>query len=735
MARHCREKWFCISGIVLIALCVLLLISLVEQPRPTTGQLNQGLRQGAAWVFGVLAWVLPVVGVYWGWKLIVGGPYRRVTFFTSWVVLGFLTLACFSHLERGVAAGPANNLGGRAGHYYAIGIGKLLGSWGSLVVMLTALAVFFILTTGMSPRRVAAKFDRGVKGFVKAVPGFFFPPAPKEQKKRGVRVARGSEEDPGAAEDGEEADDEELEQAEEGEEGDEAEGRGARGRAKPQIVVMPQRPKPVRAEEDPDQVRLPLGPEPAEAEGAEAGAAYLAPPLGLFEDPVSQVALGDEQLMELAHSLEDKLEKFGITARVAEIHPGPVITSFEVEPGSSTKVHQVVNLADDLALALKARSIRIVAPIPGKGTIGIEIPNKNPSVVRMKEILAAKRFTSSKSRLELALGKDVTGNPYTVDLESMPHLLIAGATGSGKSVCINSIITSLVFRNSPQQVQLLLIDPKRLELNLYEGIPHLVSGVVTEPKKAVRALGWVVEEMDLRYQLLASRGVRNIQSYDEGLPFIVVVIDELADLMLVVPQEMEMAVSKLAQMARAVGIHLVVATQRPSVDVITGVIKANFPCRMAFKVASKTDSRTIIDANGAERLLGKGDMLMMPPATAEPLRLHGAYVSSEETQRLVEFLRKQSHLAQPAFSLEGSERQEVATDLHDELFEKAAHIVVAHKQGSVSILQRRLKIGYSRAARLIDILEANGIVGPFEGSKARQVLVDETYLESLSGKH
>jgi S-DNA-T family DNA segregation ATPase FtsK/SpoIIIE len=316
----------------------------------------------------------------------------------------------------------------------------------------------------------------------------------------------------------------------------------------------------------------------------------------------------------------------------------------------------------------------------------------------------------------------------------MPHLLIAGATGSGKSVCINSIITSLVCRNSPQQVQLLLIDPKRLELNLYEGIPHLVSEVVTEPKKAVRALGWVVEEMDLRYQLLASRGVRNIQSYDEGLPYIVVIIDELADLMLMVPQEMEMAVSRLAQMARAVGIHLVVATQRPSVDVITGVIKANFPCRIAFKVASKTDSRTILDANGAERLLGKGDMLMMPPATAEPIRLHGAYVSSQETQRLVEFLKKQSHLAAPAFSLESEEHRGISTDFKDELFDDAARIVITHKQGSVSLLQRRLKIGYSRAARLVDILEAHGIVGPFEGSKARQVLVDESYLENLSGR-
>ena len=725
MARHRREKWFCISGIVLIALSALLVISLLQGPGPL-GQVNRGLSNGTGWLFGILAWVLPAAGAYWGWKLIVGGPYRRVVLFSCWATLGFLTLSTFSHLANGGGAVPEANLGGRAGHAFSIALGTLLGSWGSLIVMVTALAVFFILTTGISPRRTAAKLDQGAKRFVRSVPGFFFPPAPKEEKTRGVKVGRVEECESGT---GTEVLAEQVAETEEPE--DEL------ARERPQIVMAPSRARQLRPEADPNQFALPLATERHGGDGGDegGGAAYVPPPLSLFDDPPSEAAVADDALMELAHSLEDKLEKFGVTAKVAEIHPGPVITSFELEPGSSTKVHQVVNLADDLALALKARSIRIVAPIPGKGTIGIEIPNRNPSMVKIKEILGAKRFTASKSRLELALGKDVSGNPYTVDLESMPHLLIAGATGSGKSVCINTIITSLVCKNSPQQVQLLLIDPKRLELNLYEGIPHLVSQVVTEPKKAVRALGWVIEEMDLRYQLLASRGVRNIQSYDEGLPFIVVIIDELADLMLMVPQEMEMAVSKLAQMARAVGIHLVVATQRPSVDVITGVIKANFPCRMAFKVASKTDSRTIIDANGAERLLGRGDMLMVPPACAEPIRLHGAFVSSEETRKMVEFLRTQSHLAQPAFSLEAAEHHDVRTDLKDELFEDAARIVITHKQGSVSILQRRLKIGYSRAARLIDILEAAGVVGPFEGSKARQVLVDETYLESLSGKH
>jgi S-DNA-T family DNA segregation ATPase FtsK/SpoIIIE len=730
MARQRREKWLCISGIVLIALCALLVISLKGSPEPI-GRFNQHLQGGARSFFGIMAWLIPVVGIYWGWKLVVGGPYRRVTIFSSWILLAFLALSTFSHLAEGIGANARNNMGGKIGHHFSLAIGSLLGSWGSLIVMVTGVIVFFILTTGISPRKWAAKIDRGFKAIVKAIPGFFFPPAAEEEKKRRPKVAKSGN----RVTDGDERDEEEREYRKTDEEyARDGEPEKVEERGRPDIVVMPPRPRPVKAQGPVEQGTLPLVPNNAMLATTEAGAEYVPPPLSLFEDSPSQAAIADEELMELAHSLEDKLGKFDVTAKVVEIHPGPVITSFELEPGSSTKVHQVVNLADDLALALKARSIRIVAPIPGKGTIGIEIPNRNPSAVRIKDILASKRFASSESRLELALGKDVSGNPYTVDLEGMPHLLIAGATGSGKSVCINSIITSLVFKNSPQQVQLLLIDPKRLELNLYEGIPHLVSEVVTEPKKAVRALGWVVEEMDLRYQLLASRGVRNIQSYDEGLPYIVVIIDELADLMLMLPQEMETAVCKLAQMARAVGIHLVVATQRPSVDVITGVIKANFPCRMAFKVASKTDSRTIIDANGAERLLGKGDMLMMPPASADPIRLHGAYVSSDETQNLVEFLRKQSHLAAPAFSLESDERHDISTDLKDELFEDAARIVITHKQGSVSLLQRRLRIGYSRAARLVDILEAAGIVGPFEGSKARQVLVDESYLENLSGK-
>jgi S-DNA-T family DNA segregation ATPase FtsK/SpoIIIE len=692
-----REKFCSILGLGLICFSILVIIGLLLG-MGSMNKLSEHVIDHLGTYLGALKWIIPIMGVYWGWKAIRGGPYIKPIVFSIFVFTIYLTASTFSGHLMAEGADPAANVGGKFGSQLASLVGALFGATGSMIVVVAALAVVFVLTTGVNLRRGALWLEDAVRGIF-TLSRQAVSRTPEKSK---PRVARKT------------ASQRVAEPPVQGR-------RPVPEEFKP--VVEP--PRVIAKQQD-----LGLAAITRTTPSPGSGAEYKYPPTTIFEDSAPE-----EELQDLAAYLEGKLSSFDISARVVEIHPGPVITRFEVEPGSSTKVHQVVNLADDLALALKARSLRILAPIPGKGTIGIEVPNKHPSIVRIKEILASKRFTTSDSKLELAIGKDVAGNPYTADLEAMPHLLIAGATGSGKSVCINTIITSLVHRNSPQDVQLLLIDPKRLELNMYEGIPHLVCEVVTEAKKAVRALGWVVEEMDLRYQLLARRGVRNIQSYEEGLPYIVVVIDELADLMLMVPQEIEMAVTKLAQMARAVGIHLVMATQRPSVDVITGVIKANFPCRMAFKVASKTDSRTILDANGAERLLGKGDMLVLPPGTSEPIRVHGAFVSSEESKRLVDFLKTQSHLAAPALSLESIEHHDVVpVDKRDELFEDAARIVITHQQGSVSLLQRRLKVGYSRAARLIDFLEEAGIVGPFEGSKARQVLVDETYLENLSSK-
>lgn len=414
-----------------------------------------------------------------------------------------------------------------------------------------------------------------------------------------------------------------------------------------------------------------------------------------------------------------------------ESYPGPVITRYEFRPAPGVKVSQVISLADDLALALSASRVRVVAPIPGKSAVGIEIPNADPEIVELARILGDSAFADSHAILPLALGETIDGQPFVADLAGMPHLLIAGATGSGKSVCINVIITSLLFRHNPRDVRLLFIDPKMLELSMYQGIPHLERPVVTNPRAAERLLTDAVREMDDRYRILADAGVRNIADYnqkaepDNRLPYIVIIVDELADLMLSQSAaKIEMLITRLAQMARAVGIHLILATQRPSVDVITGLIKANFSCRISFQVATKVDSRTILDGNGAEKLLGRGDMLFLSPGKPSPERIHGAYITGAETTGLVEYLRAQ--VVEPEAIQNFSEVNEGGSspddDFGDVLFHQAADTVIRHKQGSVSLLQRRLGIGYQRAARLIDKLEEAGVVGPYDGSKAREVL-------------
>ncbi len=468
------------------------------------------------------------------------------------------------------------------------------------------------------------------------------------------------------------------------------------------------------------------------------------------EDLVTAADLTNE-----AGLLVTKLADFGVEGRVTEIHPGPVVTTFEFEPAAGVKVNQIVSREDDLALALRAQRIRILAPIPGKGAVGVEIPNRRRRTVYLREVLSSPQYEASDAALKVPLGVDVVGQPFVADLTQMPHVLVAGATGSGKSVCLNSIITGLLFQHDPKTLQMIMIDPKMLELSAYNGIPHLVMPVITQPKRAAGALGWAVREMEKRYKLMAVCGARNIATYNDkvragqvpvtddapgppvALGFLVVVIDELADLMLTVPAEIEEPIARLAQMARAVGIHLVLATQRPSVDVITGVIKANFPSRIAFQVASKTDSRTVLDMNGAENLLGRGDMLFTPAGKPEPYRVHGAFVSEEETAKVVEFwkakavpgaappLATEPRVVEPAEEGEAGE----GTEFDDELIRQAAQLVVTHQQGSTSLLQRRLKVGYSRAGRLMDQLEQLGVVGPFQGSKARDVLVDERWLE------
>jgi len=485
------------------------------------------------------------------------------------------------------------------------------------------------------------------------------------------------------------------------------------------------------------------------------------PPISLLDPPAdSDAGQSDQELEELGRVLIEKLRSFNVEGEVVAIHSGPVLTQFEVKPAPGVKVNQIANLADDLALAMKAQRIRIVAPIPGKGAVGIEVPNPHPRTVTMREMLESTAWGGFGGRLPLALGREIAGMPIVTDLARMPHVLIAGATGSGKSVCINSIVTSLLYRYPPDEVRFIMIDPKMLELVVYNGIPHLLHPVVVEHKHAAKALKWTVAEMERRYRLLAANGVRSLKDFNarvksgaelrdpdadepprRTLPYVVVLIDELADLMLTVQQEIEEPLARLAQMARAVGIHLVLATQRPSVNVITGVIKANFPSRISFQVSSKIDSRTVLDMNGAEQLLGNGDMLFLPADRAEPVRIQGAYLSGDETARVVAYLkdageRLDAEAIAPPIDIiaEASELEIAALDEHDELFLAAARIVVEHDQGSTSLLQRRLKVGYSRAARILDQLEQAGIVGPPDGTKPREVRITLSELEAREGE-
>ena len=445
--------------------------------------------------------------------------------------------------------------------------------------------------------------------------------------------------------------------------------------------------------------------------------------------------------LENASLLIKTLSNFGVDTKMGQVTLGPTITRYEVQPNPGVKVSRIVNLSDDIALSLAAKSIRIEAPIPGKSAIGIEVPNDEPQVVGLRDVLASKEFKENNSSLAIGLGKDISGNPVIADIAKMPHLLVAGATGSGKSVCINTIINSVLYKSTPDEVKLLLIDPKVVELAHYNGIPHLLSPVVTDPKKAANALNWAVAEMNKRYKAFAELGVKDINSYNEKsetkLPKIVIIIDELADLMMACANEVEDYICRLAQMARAAGMHLIIATQRPSVDVITGVIKANVPSRIAFAVSSQTDSRTILDMGGAEKLLGKGDMLFYPLGAAKPVRLQGAYISEDESENVINFVKgqvKEEVKYEEEIIQTISKTTNVKNDDVDEFLEDAIAFVVQSGQGSSSMLQRKYKIGFNRAARLIDSMEERGIVGPSEGSKPRKVLITMEELAKLEGE-
>lgn len=476
---------------------------------------------------------------------------------------------------------------------------------------------------------------------------------------------------------------------------------------------------------------------------------YEMPPIDLLTRSPAAARTNSSALQAKAMKLEETLKNFHVDARVVQVTQGPTVTRYEVQPAVGVKVSSIVRLSDDIALNLEARSIRIEAPIPGKAAVGIEVENDSITMVKLRDIIDSKEFKNAKSKITFAVGKDISGNNIVADLKSMPHLLIAGSTGSGKSVCINSIILSLLYKANPDEVKLILVDPKVVELGNYNGIPHLLIPVVTDPSKAAAALNWAVAEMTDRYKKFAENGVRDLESFNEAMradgeddkvmPQVVIIIDELADLMMTAPSQIEESIGRLAQMARAAGMHLIIATQRPSVDVITGTIKSNIGSRIAFAVSSQIDSRTILDMQGAEKLVGKGDMLFNPMGMGKPIRVQGTYVSDGEVNDVIQFVKSQvegggvNYNADVLTRIERSNASEAAEET-DDLLPEAIDLVVRSGQASVSMLQRRFRIGYNRAARIVDMMEARGIIGPQDGSRPRQVLMTEAELEAMEGE-
>jgi S-DNA-T family DNA segregation ATPase FtsK/SpoIIIE len=712
-------------------------------------------------LFGVAAMLLPMVLGITGWKLFwcrpIEAPYTKAVGLS--LLLASLTAFFALSFDTLTIEGEAVRAGGAVGALLATLLTGSFNRTGAFIVVATALFVSLILATQFSFAALLRSIWRVVLGRARALRtswAHFRETRRKESMRREV-IRKHAQRERAKAADSETS-----------------------GLPRIRKVTTAEPPEaPVSDPETPPLLDLPLKApppvqrrlefSPAEAEDVEAEATpeprprrktskaqpsttrggFTLPPTSIL-DPVKPPPDGEHQsrLFERGKALEAKCHEFGVMGTIKETQPGPVVTTYEFKPDAGIKYSKVVGLADDLALALEAESIRIDR-VSGKGTVGIEIPNQVRETISLRELLESETFMSAPGRLVLALGKVVSGEPYVTDLTAMPHLLIAGATGTGKSVGLNCLIASLLYKNTPDECRLILIDPKRLELGVYDDVPHLLTPVVTDPKVAANVLKWAVLEMEKRIRALASEGVRNIEQFNnivraeraagngEGqevqpLHYIVIIIDELADLMMVSSNEVEEAITRLAQMARAVGIHLILATQRPSVDVLTGLIKANFPSRISFRVSARVDSRTILDSIGAEQLLGRGDMLFLPPGSARLIRIHGAYVSEHEVARLASFLRK---AAKPSYD-ESVGRQEktaseIAADERDELFDEAVRFVVQSGQASTSMLQRRFRVGFSRAGRLIDMMERDGIIGPADGSKAREILVAPDYYETV----
>ncbi len=687
-------------------------------PRNLVGTFGASLAWPLLFLFGIGAYGLVFTGLWTSWRLFQGTGLDRPWMRFSGIVLLILTTITLAahHHEQITLFHQTMKTGGYIGIGLADLIWRRFNNVGSHILLVGLFLIALILSTPLTLRAVLEKLFDQIAMIVARL--------------RARAAAGRAQEDAG----GEEPPAEAAEPAD----------------PKPAKKPKPAPPLPAAEPEIKKQPRKEPISQPLVQLTFSGGSQYALPPLSLVDTYETDTVKPDwKRLEQNATILEEKLADFGIQGKVTGIHPGPVITMFEYAPAPGIKISRIVNLADDLSMALRAASIRIAGPIPGKAAIGIEIPNPKRELVSIKAVLESEVFTASTAPLTMALGKDITGSPVITNLGKMPHLLIAGATGTGKSVCINSILASLLYRNTPEEIRLLLIDPKRIELSSYEGIPQLIHPVVTDAKMATRALRWAVEEMELRYKLLADKNVRNIESYNrvlsrekpsktkpetpepEGLPhhrlpYVVIIIDELADLMMVASREVEESITRLAQMARAAGLHLILATQRPSVDVLTGIIKANIPTRISFQVSSKIDSRTIIDGSGAESLLGSGDMLFLPPGTAKLQRIHGAFISDSEVQRLTEHWKLQKLAEDPLMERvdfhDDSNGTDIAEDDLDEKYDEAVQIVLETRQASISMLQRRLRVGYNRAARMIEVMEQQGIVSASDGVRPREVL-------------
>ncbi len=681
---------------------------------------------------GFAAHVLPIAAIVVAVRYLRGLPLRpRWIPLAGWTLCLLSLAAGFEILHRAFPDTFSANAGGVVGAAVVGPLSRAFYLAGTSFVLLIAAALGLLAATGVSLRDASQGARQLARGATRELGQLLRVSLARVR----MRIAERAESRAAAFE-----------------EAEEEEGGSDEPRKAPRQAPRVSPPRKLKSGE-PEVVEhrviapAPLRQEPLPFADGRGEGPYKLPDLDLLaRGPESTPNLDRDALIRNSQILEKKLADFSVLGRVVKVHPGPVITMYEFEPAPGVKVSRIVNLSDDLALALRAMSVRIVAPIPGKNVVGIEVPNVERDVVVIRDVIAHSCFQETDSRIPIALGKDIFGNPVCADLASTPHLLVAGATGTGKSVFLNALLCSILMRATPDDVKLLLVDPKMLEFSLYQGIPHLIAEVVTNPKRAAAALLGVVNKMEERYHLMAKRGVRNIEQYNKAiakdlatnrpkpddeivpkkLPYIVVVIDELADLMIVAARDVEESLMRLAQMARAAGIHLVLATQRPSVDVLTGIIKANFPSRISFQVSSRTDSRTVLDANGAERLLGMGDLLYVPPGSSKLERIHGPYISEKEVEVVTEWCRQQGS---PEFdptlirlSQESEKSEERGEDV-DELFDQAVDVVARSRIASISFVQRKLKIGYNRSARILEQMEADGIVGPQEGTKPREIFV------------